>query len=72
MLTVLWDSHGPILEHYQERGTTLTSVRYCDMLKASDLEKIERKIVAGCSFVAQQRLPSFCCMYQGNPSGTEI
>ena len=28
MLTVFWDSQGPILEHYQERGSTINSVRY--------------------------------------------
>ena len=33
MLTVFWDSQGPILETYQERGTTVTSATYCDMLK---------------------------------------
>jgi histone-lysine N-methyltransferase SETMAR len=33
MLTVFWGSQGPILEHYQERGTTVTSGRYCDMLQ---------------------------------------
>ena len=32
MLTVLWDSRGPILEHYQERGSTINSVRYSEML----------------------------------------
>jgi hypothetical protein len=33
VLTVFWDSQGPILETYQERGKTVTSVTYCDMLK---------------------------------------
>ena len=37
MLTVFWDSEGPILETYQERGTAVTSVTYvvtyCDVLK---------------------------------------
>ena len=32
MLTVVWDSQGPVLEHYQERGTTINSVRYSEML----------------------------------------
>ena len=31
MLTVFWDSQGPILETYQESGTTVTSATYCDM-----------------------------------------
>ena len=33
MLTVFWDSQGPILETSQERGTTVTSATYCDMLQ---------------------------------------
>jgi len=33
MLTVFWDSQGPILETYHERGTTVTSATYCDVLK---------------------------------------
>ena len=32
MLTVFWDSQGPILEHYQERGSTINSARYGEML----------------------------------------
>jgi hypothetical protein len=32
MLTVFWDSQGTILEHYQERGTTVDSARYGEML----------------------------------------
>jgi hypothetical protein len=28
MLTFPCDSHGPVLEHHQERGTTIYSVRY--------------------------------------------
>lgn len=35
MLTVFWDSRGPILEHYTERGSTVTSDRYCEMLRHS-------------------------------------
>jgi histone-lysine N-methyltransferase SETMAR len=33
MLTVFWDSQGPILEHYQECGTTVTSARYSNTLQ---------------------------------------
>jgi hypothetical protein len=33
MLTVFWDSHGPILEHYQERGTAVNSAHYIEMLR---------------------------------------
>ena len=33
MLSVFWDSQGPILKIYQECGTTVTSATYCDMLQ---------------------------------------
>jgi hypothetical protein len=33
MVTVPWDSQVPILEHYQERGTTINSVGYTEMLQ---------------------------------------
>jgi len=32
-LTIFWDSQGPILETYQERGTIVTSATYCDILQ---------------------------------------
>ena len=32
MLTVLWDSQDLVLEHFQERGTTINSARYSEML----------------------------------------
>ena len=32
MLTVFWDSQGPVLEHYQERDTTINSAWYSEML----------------------------------------
>jgi hypothetical protein len=31
MLTMFWDINGPILEHYQEKGETVNSVRYSTM-----------------------------------------
>jgi hypothetical protein len=32
MLTIFWDVSGPILVHFQEKGQTVTSARYSDML----------------------------------------
>ena len=32
MLRVFRDSQGPVLEHYQKRGTTINSARYSEML----------------------------------------
>jgi len=31
-LTVFWDPQGPILEYYQDRGSTINSARYSEML----------------------------------------
>ena len=33
MLMVFWDSQGPILEHYMEKGVTVTIVNYCNTLR---------------------------------------
>ena len=44
MLTVFWDSRGPILETYQERGTTVTSTTYCDILQRELKPAIRSKI----------------------------
>ena len=30
---LFWDSQGPILEQYMEKGVTVTSVNYCNMLR---------------------------------------
>jgi len=32
MLTIFWDVNGPILVHFQEKGQTVTSAQYSDML----------------------------------------
>ena len=32
MLTICWDSEGPILEDFLEKGSTINSARYCDLL----------------------------------------
>jgi hypothetical protein len=31
MLTLFWDFNGPFLGHYEDRGKTINSVRYCAM-----------------------------------------
>ena len=54
MLTILWDSQEPILETYQERGTTVTSATYCDMLQRIETRKSALKEEENC-----QR--KFCC-----------
>jgi len=32
MLTIFWNVNGPILVHFQEKGQTVTSAQYSDML----------------------------------------
>jgi histone-lysine N-methyltransferase SETMAR len=43
MLTVFWDSQGPIIEHYLERSITVRSVKNCDMLRNELRPAIRRK-----------------------------
>lgn len=33
LLTGFWDSRRPLLEHYLERGSTVTGHNYCEMLR---------------------------------------
>ena len=51
MLTVFWDSQGPILEHYMEKGVTVTCVNYCNMLRnelrPAVLSKRRRRLTQG-------------------------
>jgi hypothetical protein len=43
MLTDVWDPQDPVLEHYQERGTTLNSAHYGEMLIERLKPAIRRK-----------------------------
>ena len=43
MFTVVRDLQGPVLEHYQERGTTVNSTRYSEMLTDSPKPAIQSK-----------------------------
>ena len=38
----------------------------------NNLHRIERETVTGCSFVAQQCTPSYCCPYNDHPSNAEL
>jgi hypothetical protein len=55
MLAVFWDCEGPVLDYYQERGTTVTSVRYCNMLQNELKPVIHKKTEEYCHRVF------FCC-----------
>ena len=43
MPTMFWDSQGPVLEHYQERGTIINSARYSEMLTDKVKPAIRRR-----------------------------
>jgi hypothetical protein len=64
MLTIFWVSQGPLLETYLERGTTVTSATYCDMLqrrlKPAIRSKIKRETVRGRPVVARQSPSPYC------------
>jgi hypothetical protein len=36
MINIFWDYQGPTLETYQERGITVTSGTYCDILQRTE------------------------------------
>jgi hypothetical protein len=60
----VWDSQSPIYEHYlwvrHRRGITVT------------MHRTEMETVTDCSFVAQQRTPSYCCPYNDHPPNAEL
>jgi hypothetical protein len=70
MLTIFWDSQGPILDTYLERGTTFTSATYCDMLqrglKPAMQSKRRRETVRRGPVVARQCPSSYCGPHFGN------
>ena len=47
MLTVFWDTQGPILEHYQERGSTINSEMLIDRLKREIRSKRQGQLSKG-------------------------
>ena len=56
MLTIFWDSQGAILVHYLERGTTVNSVGYSEMLSTELNLQFELNAEAYCRQVL------CCCM----------
>ena len=42
MLTLFWDSRGPLGEHYMPRGTTVSSASCCDLHKKNNLQRAVR------------------------------
>ena len=76
MLTVFWDSQGPILETYQERGTNVTSATYCDMLqrelKSTIRSKRRGKLSKEILLLHDNAHPPHCSPHIGNPQTIEV
>ena len=75
MLTVFWDSQGPILETYEERGTTVTSATYCDMLQRELKPAIRSKRRGKLSkeiLLLHNARPPHCSPHIGNPQRIEV
>jgi histone-lysine N-methyltransferase SETMAR len=74
ILTLFWDFEDPTLECYQERGTAVTSVRYCDILLNElklVIHKQRRRRLLQDVLLHDSTCPHSAAHYQGNPSGTE-
>jgi len=77
MLAVFWVSQGPILESYQERGTTVTSATYCDMLqrKVKPAIRSKRRGKLSKEILLLHEIappPPHCRPHIGNPQTTEV
>jgi len=77
MLTVFWESQGPVLETYQERGTNITSATYCDMLQRDLKPAIRSKRRGKLSKESlllndNARPPPHCSPHIGDPQTTEV
>jgi hypothetical protein len=70
-----WDAQGQILEHFQERDTTVNSVHYGeifrDQLKPA-IQTRRRGLVENCRSDAQQCPSAHCCPQCWKPSPTEL
>ena len=56
MVTVFWNSQGPVLEQYQESGTTINSARYSEMLTdrmKPAIRNKHRRLVSKCVVLLQ-------------------
>jgi hypothetical protein len=47
VMTLFWDAQRPILEHSQEKGTTVNSDCYSEIVEISYLSQMPRTIVEG-------------------------
>ena len=72
LMTVFWDSQGPILEHYMEKGVTVTSINYSNMLKNELRPAIRLKWRGRCSAVTRQCTLSYGTPHHQHHSATEL
>jgi len=70
MLTIFWDVNDPILMHFQEKGQTVTSARYSDIL----VNELKPAIVSKHRGLLSKRvlLPTYGCAYSGYTMCSEI
>ena len=66
LLTVFCNSQGPILEHYMEKGVTVTSVNYCN------IRSKWRGGLTRCSAVTRKCTPSYGTPHHQHHSATEL
>ena len=76
MLTVFWDSQGPVLEHYEERVTTIYSaLAQWDaywQAEACNSKQTPRTTVEMCCVVARQCLSTYFCPHCWNAPETQV
>jgi len=75
LLTVFWDSQGPILEHYMEKRVTVTSVNNSNMLRNElrpAIRSKRRERLTQCSAVTRQCTPSYGTPHHQHHSATEL
>ena len=76
MLTIFWDFNGPILVHFQEKGQTVNSARYSDMLvnelRLRDTIETPGNSLKNSTVASRQRQSSYGCAYSGYITCSEI
>jgi histone-lysine N-methyltransferase SETMAR len=58
ILTLFWDVNGPIIEHYQEKGGTVNSVRYSTMLEEKlkpEIRSCRRGLLSKCVLLLRDK-----------------
>ena len=65
MLSLFWNSEGPIVKHYQEKGKTINSEHYCSLLTENPkpvICKIRRGMLSQTVILQHDNVrPHFAC-----------